>query len=501
MWYSNTEIGFKQKRKKRKYKSKTSWEDSWYGGYSRIIMDYPELSIDWKLEWKFDTNAVNPLQFYHYQKLIKMFLYELQQHKLSKAFAEKFVLKEVESFMGPPKNILESTPQTVSLFVGAILERKGELLNLFEHYKDVITSTIFSYEIPPPQEEKGGGKKEENEEENKEENGGEGEKNGDGEGDDENENQNDSDGENKPNDQHEKELGDSLIKARHEIEYILENIVKMKPWNYQDSIASLKAEFTQVADNATPIQYTPEEDLHASKLINLLDISFDPDRDNVHNLKMGKLDPAKIAEVPAGNLNVHYIPVENQKTKPFSVCILGDESGSMEGQKIQMQRRLLKILYRTFSQILPEDKIYVYGHTGQNSPIIKVYNDPFNLKFEERIDGMGGRMEYNFDGPVIEAIYKQIRSTSDDNILMLMLSDGAPNGPGGSYGGPKDLEDMKKIIEKCKRDGFVTVGIGILQHAVADLYHYKTVVKNLDADLVKKTSFIINKAVKTEFQS
>lgn len=99
----------------------------------------------------------------------------------------------------------------------------------------------------------------------------------------------------------------------------------------------------------TPLQidtiFKEEDKRVAETLIKMLDISFDPAKDVVKNLRLGKLDVNKIAEVPAGNISIYKQEVENQATKPFSVVILCDESGSMgsgynvrgEGDKLYYQ--------------------------------------------------------------------------------------------------------------------------------------------------------------------
>ena len=62
----------------------------------------------------------------------------------------------------------------------------------------------------------------------------------------------------------------------------------------------------------------------------LLDINFQPKSDVITNLKNGKLDIRKLGEIPGGNTNVYLRMEENQSTRPFNVCILCDESGSMQ---------------------------------------------------------------------------------------------------------------------------------------------------------------------------
>lgn len=240
----------------------------------------------------------------------------------------------------------------------------------------------------------------------------------------------------------------------------------------------------------------------------MLDISFDPAEDTVKNLRLGKLDITKIAEVPAGNIAIYKQTVENQTTKPFSVVILCDESGSMmdtigssDATRLHSQYSIVKSLYHCFSDILPQEKIFVYGHTDSDesdAPVLFVYHDKYNHNFKNTIDNMLDRSNgSNYDGPIIEEVYKQIRSFTNDRIIFIVLSDGQPAGQ--NYGGPKDINKMKQIIEKCKRDEFVTVGIGIETFHVQDLYQYSAIVEDMD-DMPKKVSHIVNHVVKTEFQ-
>jgi nitric oxide reductase activation protein len=93
-------------------------------------------------------------------------------------------------------------------------------------------------------------------------------------------------------------------------------------------------------------------------------------------------------------------------------------------------------------------------------------------------------------------VYEKVRSFTDDNIIFISISDGEPSGK--AYGGQSAIDDMKRIIEKCKRDGFVTIGVG-LEYNVKNIYNYHTVVTD-NNKLVEQVSTIINKVVKTEFQ-
>ena len=61
--------------------------------------------------------------------------------------------------------------------------------------------------------------------------------------------------------------------------------------------------------------------------------------------------------------------------------------------------------------------------------------------------------------------------------------------------------DLKRIVEKCKRDGFVACGIGFNYRGVKELYNYNTVISHSDmAKAPEAISMLINNVVKSEFQ-
>jgi nitric oxide reductase activation protein len=243
-----------------------------------------------------------------------------------------------------------------------------------------------------------------------------------------------------------------------------------------------------------------QDTLYAKQIVQKLDITFDPDRDDIHSLKQGKLDTRKLAEAVAHNDHIYFRTEEDQKTKPFSVVILCDESGSMNHDgRLGKQYQLVKILHAAFSEIMPQDRISVYGHSGDDVPEIYVYQDKYNPGFTKTIEGMKRRdLRENYDGPVVESLHERIRSQTSDNILMIVISDGSPAGEHG-YGGLEAMADLKRIIEKCKRDNFVTMGIGFGYSGVKELYSYNAVIHNM-SEVVEKATTLLNKVVKTEFQ-
>jgi nitric oxide reductase activation protein len=169
----------------------------------------------------------------------------------------------------------------------------------------------------------------------------------------------------------------------------------------------------------------------------------------------------------------------------------------MRGGCASKQNELFKVLYYAFSQILPPQKMFFYGHSGGSTPEIRIYHELYNPNFEHTIERqMRNSYQENYDGPVIENVYERVRKQTSDNIIFISISDGAPAGRG--YGGQKAIDEMKRVIEKCKRDGFVTLGVGLYYGRVREIYNYHTVVNS--TDLVKNVSSLINRVVKTEFK-
>lgn len=444
----------------------SKWEKSFFGGYDRLIIDYPRVDIDNSVD--FDFAPIKELSYYEKDKLLKIFLSKTNSYGLIDNLLQNAKSVSETSFMGDGmiKTIIDKSSK--EYVINSLMRCEREYNPLFKHYKKfILESDIFFLDT----------------DDNK---------------------QNESGKTNKKAGSKNKKISEekiSICVKSDSIRKFEKALKKIKEEEYRfDSISTFKTKpiiEVQEPDKLETKYNRGERDV-ADRLTKLLDISFDPTSDTVKNLRLGKLDITKIAEVPAGNIAIYKQNIENQTTKPFSVVILCDESGSMEGDRLESQYHIVKSLYRSFSDMLPQDKIFVYGHSGGNIPELYIYHDLYNQNFLTTIDRMLGRYcQQNYDGPIIENIYKNVRAATGDRIIFIVLSDGMPCGDG--YGGEKDCEDMKKIIERCKRDDFVTIGVGIENHEVEGLYQYTTIVDDLN-DMPKKISHIVNHVVKTEFQ-
>ena len=437
--------------------SRTSWETSDFGGFHQVLYDWPNIYCDPRFQIK-PAGLVEDLGFYESKTLFKLFLkkahdYELLDLLLADLRSER-IEKEGGFFSLSSKQIeFKFSKEQVKHVLKGIIARDTELRALFTHYSKDLANSEMSFITP-------------------------------------------EDGANSiPNIND--YIKDMISRVREQSTYTSYKAISQGDLKKKTQFVSVQSKLK--------ISYSPDEILHASTLSSMLDISFDKDSDKLSSLRFGKLDTAKIAEVVGGNTSIYYKVEEDIKTKPFSVCILVDESGSMTFQETRdgeyfhsVAHSITKVLYQAFANILPEKDIFVYGHSGIATPEIRVYHDRLNPGFEENFSlQMHQDYRENYDGPAIESLYERLRSMTDSNVLFIVISDGQPSGH--HYGGTQAFEELKQIMEKCRRDGFVTVGIGFNYGGVKDLYSYHAIIEDFST-ISQQISRVVNKAVKTEFQ-
>lgn len=445
-------------------KSLSRWEDSYFGGYGKVLRDHPEVFVPYQVHTELPKDC--ELSYYLGSKLMDIFLLKVVNNHFIE-FIQRYATIEEESWFYQKKKFQVFNARQVEIVLNQIILSDTELGALFDHFKEVIKNTKFKVEIPEPQD----GSPDE----------------GDGDG----------------KDDEEEKRTRKVIQG--DVKEILQKIKEMrKAHSYLFNTVcdfDRKTTFKVMAKHPdNPVKYTQEEVVASDQLVRMLDINFEPKADRVNSLRAGKMDMNKLAEVPACNPNVYYKVEEEQATRPFSVCILCDESGSMHSDDLYLdQHSLVKVLYRAFAQILPAESIYIYGHSGHEEPEIRVYNEKYNPIFEECIQGqLSNEYMQNYDGPVIEEVYKRVRQQTDDNIIFISMSDGEP--AGDRYGGDQAIKDMKRIIEKCKRDGFVTLGVGFDLNLVKHIYNYHCNVLP-DESIAPKVAAAVNNVVRLEFKN
>lgn len=496
---------------KKTWSSTSGWESSHFGGFTRIIYDYPYIKFDFKADIDITSKLRTNLGVFAGEKLIKMYLMKCKELGYIKHFTKEKVTEK--NFLGMKKHyeVLKLDREDV---LNSVMDKFKEFAPLFNHYSEDILKTSIKLEVPPPgQEGEGGqgkGEGEEGEGQGQGEGQGEeGEGQGQGEGQGEGDEDGDGGGDGEPGQGDGKEgkskkkkgggWGSSSEKSPDfkALEKLIKEMAEQKPFDKWNSIGdgTGKPKFIPFDSKGnSEYQFTEEEKRNGEMILKQLDISFDPKSDEVKNLKLGKLDTSKLAEVPAGNVSVYKQTLEDQDTKAFAVCVLADMSGSMEGRRLHTQFKLLNALYLALSEIIPVDDLHIYGHTGgSDEPKIYTFCNPYNPDYRRNIQQYYGVYnQSNYDGVVIQEVHKKIREKTDRPVILISISDGQPC---------DSVQNMKQILERARRDEFVTVGIGIDTDYVKELYSFSRVVYDRKlSEMPREVASIVNHVVKSEFK-
>jgi len=394
---------------KKTWSSTSGWESSHFGGFTRIIYDYPYIKFDFKADIDLSKDLRTNLGIYSAEKLIKMYLVKCKELGYLKHFKKEVVTEK--DFLGREKRyeVLSLDHESV---LHEVMGKYKEFAPLFNHYREDILKTNIKMEIPPEgQESQGGGGKGEGEGEGEGEGQGQGEGEGDGEEGD-GQGQGQGDGEEGEGDGEDKKKskgggwGGSPEKTHDfkALEKLLDEMAEQKPfekWNSLGGETGTPAFIPFTSENNSEYQFT----------------HFDPKSDEVKNLKLGKLDTSKLAEVPAGNVSVYKQTLEDQDTKAFAVCVLADMSGSMQGERLNTQFKVLNSLYLALSEIIPVDDLHIYGHSGSSSqPKIYTFCNPYSPEYRRNIQQYYGVYNNsNYDGVVIQEVHKKTDSDSLGN--------------------------------------------------------------------------------------
>lgn len=170
------------------------------------------------------------------------------------------------------------------------------------------------------------------------------------------------------------------------------------------------------------------------------------DQDYVlRGMPCGKLNTNKLVSFKSGNEHI-FDKQSNVVTESVSLCLVIDESGSMSGDK-KLSAELTSVLIEQAVRDITKIRFYAYGFSGSNP--LYVYSEPGyrNKKTLGNIRASGGTPAG--DAMIIAA--HRIRRQFKGKCLMLVVTDGIPD----------DVAKMRKADEELRRNGFVTIGIGI----------------------------------------
>ena len=80
-----------------------NWEDSYFGGYERVIYDHPSIYIPPSIEVSFDKNP--GLTFYTATKLCNLFLLKCMKYNLYKTLLENSKVKDRFNWVGKKETV------------------------------------------------------------------------------------------------------------------------------------------------------------------------------------------------------------------------------------------------------------------------------------------------------------------------------------------------------------------------------------------------------------
>lgn len=156
------------------------------------------------------------------------------------------------------------------------------------------------------------------------------------------------------------------------------------------------------------------------------------------------------------------------KVIDMAISILVDNSGSMEGERIEAAKSASILLTEVLERL--EIPFSVASHCCENAMNYCIYRDfEDNRKAKYSINRMwpGGD---NRDGMALEICGKFLTQRPEQDRLLIIISDGQPNSHG--YTGSLAKKDIKSIVRSLRRQNVTTLAfaIGDDKKQVKDIY-------------------------------
>lgn len=231
---------------------------------------------------------------------------------------------------------------------------------------------------------------------------------------------------------------------------------------------------------------------HINGLVNTFSKFFVEQEYRLTGMRRGVLDTNKLAEAYQAVETV-YSNKFKRTTPGLDVCVLIDESSSMNGTNIASARKCAILLNEVFLRLKQCD-FYVYGHTADNRHMgevtINVYRDHWNRN--RYALGKVESYSNNKDSVAIEETYKMVRKQTSKPLLMFVISDGAPN----AYGlrGQPAVEEVKKVVNRIESNGDTLVcQIAIESHfRPQDMFNHYVVMTDMNTFPSDLSGYVMN---------
>lgn len=173
-------------------------------------------------------------------------------------------------------------------------------------------------------------------------------------------------------------------------------------------------------------------------------------------LKRGMLDGNKIAEAVQGNKNV-YCRKEVTRPDRVNLSLLIDESGSMNGRKFVLARQAAILINEAVGNV-PNVELNIYGYTDYRENVLFAYRE-WGKSYDKYTLGSIQAISGTPTAEAIQEVVSRIRQKSKSKAVLLVISDGQPNGP---------LSYVRKAVDEAKQQGMQVIGISVDTHLTKD---------------------------------
>ena len=185
---------------------------------------------------------------------------------------------------------------------------------------------------------------------------------------------------------------------------------------------------------------------------------------SLRGLREGRLDTNKLAEAVQGVENI-YRRDSLSRADRLTVCILVDESGSMDGEKIRSAMDTAVLLREALATV-PNVDLYIYGHTteprGGNGVRLDVFQEGGRSKCAKFALGSLDAVASNLDSLAIRESAARVRARTSENCLFFVISDGLPC---------ECASNVRRAVSDISKDGFTVVSVGIeFYRGAAEMY-------------------------------
>ena len=199
----------------------------------------------------------------------------------------------------------------------------------------------------------------------------------------------------------------------------------------------------------------------------------------LHGLPAGKLNTNRLVALKCGNTNI-FDKKGCVVCSSASVCMLIDESGSMDGDKL-LRTREAAILVREAIARIKNVNFYCYGYTDDRITVFSETAKTNRFALSETA-AIGGTPT----GLAMRRAAERVRRYTHDPVLMLVLTDG---------GADRNDEVVRQRDILSKR-GFTVIGVGIQSNVMSRSFDEYVVVRDISTfavDLAKLTKGKLDK--------